>query len=460
MRLSRLAVLAVALSAPLRAQDVTPATPTSFSAKLHFTSYADMWFESNRPAYFAVFELTHDYLVQLYPASPYERTRLAGSGTGGYSREATTYGRPDIYMAQRAILGSGLYRYAVNAGRFSDAQMHTLLLVSSTRPLAIGMPADAFRLQTELGRLGHSFDLDRESAITALINLITPDASDDEVAVDLIPVMPSQLWYPVSAFDASYGNLYCRNDFHSVYFWTPWQFSESFCNPFYLNPWFRPTKYGPGTPPVPTTRATEEIVAMPLKLLNDGHSTSNPEEIRRIIDQLKDYDAARGYGTPARVAGMGGAEVNYRQTVGDSRRTLGSPATDARNANGSQFSGTSNTPADIHRGTPGPTSSGRTLGGVTPNTADRNSGGSASTHDRAGDDGFRSRPTPQYRTPAQPAGETRQTPQSGRSGTEQRSEPRSEPRSAPQAHSAPAPTAAPSTPPPARSDVSKPAAKP
>ena len=330
MRLVRLFVLATALTAPLGGQDVTRTSSVPLTASLHFTSYEDLWFESNQPAYFAVFELTHDRLVQLHPYWKSDRTQAASTG---YARGSTLAGRPNLYLAQRSLFNTGLvgdgYGYASYGpfpNRFETGELHTLLLVASRMPLRIGSPMDAFSLQIELSRRGHSFDLDRDSGIDALVTLITDGASDADVAVDLLPVDPRQLWYASSAYGMSYGSLYCTHRFSSVYDWFPWQFSDYYCNPFFLNPWLPPVP--PPQPAPGPQRVTETLVPVPIKLVNEGNATSNPEEIRRILARLREYDAPRATGFIDRTAtpGMAGAEANHRQPATEARRSFSMPS--------------------------------------------------------------------------------------------------------------------------------------
>lgn len=362
MRLVRLFVLAMALGAPLSAQDVTPALPGPLTATLHFASYGDMWFESNQPAYFAVFELTHDRLVQLHPYWKSDRMQAASTG---YARGSTMAGRPNVYLAQRSLYNASMagygYGYGAYPNRFETGELHTLLLVASRQPLHIGAPMDALKLQIELSRRGHSFDLDHESGIDALINLITDGASDDDVAVDLLPVDPQQLWYASSAYGLpSSLNMYCANRFSSVYDWFPWQFSDYYCNPYYLNPWLPPV---PAPAPAGPPRVTEEMVAVPIKMLNDGHATSDPEEIRRIIDRLREYDAQRATGFIDRAAtpGMGGAEANNRQPATEVRRTFSMPSAPSGQGSAGGGSAASRGPYEPHRASPYTRSTPRTF---------------------------------------------------------------------------------------------------
>lgn len=434
MRRVRLLVLAAALGAPLGAQDVTPAPADPLTATLHFASYSDMWFESNQPAYFAVFELTHDRLVQLHPYWSADRKQAA---TTGYARGSLLAGHPSIYLAQRSLVSSRRYGYGYGydygayPSRFAIGELHTLLLVASRQPLHIGSPMDAMQLQYELSRRGHAFDLDRDSGVDALVNLITDGASDDDVAVDLLPVDPQQLWYTSSAYGLpSSTSLYCANRFSGIYDWFPWQFSDYYCNPYYLNPWIPPVPT-----PLPTPgpqRVTEQMVAVPLKMLNGGNSTSDPEEIRRVIDRLREYDAQRatGFIDRAPVPGMGGAETNNRLPATEVHRTFTMPSAPTGQGSIGGNSGTSRGTYEPHRTSPYTRSTPRTF--TSPSSP---SNGGYSTSARPDRSSMPDRARPQGARPTE--------------GLQQISSPRF---NAPSAASAPAPAPA-----PARIETARPA---
>ena len=373
MRFARLALMALALAAPLRAQDVTPVSSGPLTATLHFASYGDMWFDANKPAYFAVFDLTYNNLVQLHP---YWGSQSDGPAASGASRQAAMYGRPNVYMAQRSTMYANMYGSPYGypmTSRVANGGMHTLLLVASTRPLSIGSPMQIQRLLNELTRRGHTFDLDREEGIEALVNLITPGARDDEVAVDLLPVQSSQLWASDIGYDGGAPTIYCGSRFSSVYDWFPWQFTDYYCNPRYLNPYFPP----PAPPaPVSPTRATEAMVAVPLKMYN-SNSTSDPEEIRRVIDRLREYDAQRAANGYIDRSGIGGAEANNLHQPGDSRRTFSTPLAPTGQGAAVSRNAPASGPNDMHRPAPVP-ANGRTFSdqgyrGSTPSYAPRRS---------------------------------------------------------------------------------------
>ncbi|MBI1808457.1 MAG: hypothetical protein HYR75_01055 [Gemmatimonadetes bacterium] len=404
MRLARLALLALTLGAPLRAQDVTPASTAPLTATLHFASYGDMWFDSNRPAYFAVFELSSQNLYQLYPTWGRQGQDAL---TTAYAPSAATYGRPNLYFAQRQIYYDRMWSYATYPGRSYLGEMHTLLLVASTRPLNIGSPLEADRLQWTLARQGHAFDLDRDSGIDALVALVTPGASDDEVAVDMMMVDPSQVW-GANAYDASGAtglSLYCPGRFDSIYDWMPWEFSDYYCNPYYLNPYFPPTP----AQPLPPQRTTEEMVAIPLKMKDGTNQTSDPEEIRRVMDRLREYDANRSMGMTIYTPGMGGPEGANRHAGDNSRRVFsptGSSNSPGRStgSTGSFGSGgaAAQGPNDNHRAMPSPSNpGGRSFRPSSPSSP--SSPGAAPVSARSFE-GAVSMPSPRFFSPPSSAG--------------------------------------------------------
>ncbi len=328
MRFARALTLFLFAATPLAAQQPTvinQPTAEPLKATLHFTGYGLASYESNKPAYVALFDVTRDGLSQVYPASRYQ-SELATTFrylNNGIARGYGGFRSPLFYSATYGWSG---YQYG---SYISATQWHTLLLVASTAPLKMGYAlSNEIRLTNAMYRQGLGFRMDTDAGIEFIIKQIAPENTDAEVTMDWVDVPPSQY----SMYGDYYANAYQNPCFSSFAFLGGYWPTGRCPMGWYWNPaaQFAPAQISVAKPVRPNVDTLAKVDGGKLSATAkaDGKQQS-PDEIRRIVQQLRDAEGGNIYA----IDKLGGARTATRQGYnGDGGDSFGGPGRSRDNA--------------------------------------------------------------------------------------------------------------------------------
>lgn len=318
MRIVRALTLTLLVALPLASQQPTVVrqpTAAPLSARLNYSGSGYISFESNRPAYVALFDVTHSGLRQLYPESRYQAelattfryvdTPIAHGGSGFRS--------PLFWNAMYGWSGYGFGNY------LASPQWHTLLLVASTSPLTMGYAmANELKLSNALYRQGLGFRMDTDEGFSAIVSQLSPTEADAEVTMDWIDVPPTM--YP--GYNGFNAGGFCFPAFGFLTGFNTYYTSAAYCGyQRYLNSLRGLVASGPVTtakPVSPVDTAATVGGGDKTNRTRNGGGAQSSEEIRRIVQQLRD---AEGGGRSATYK-LGGATTatrgGYRDDVAGS----------------------------------------------------------------------------------------------------------------------------------------------
>jgi hypothetical protein len=343
--------LAFLIAAPLAAQSSVPLKATL----TYNESSAETNFESNKPAYFALFDVTRQSMLQVYPAAQYEYDR---GGDITFGRVNWFHTRTNSYFD--SYLGWGTQPYgpsggwptgwlsqasAANWGGFGgnwltgSGDSHTLLLVASTSPLNVSAGLKSqIGLRQVLFNKGYRFRLDSDDALDALIESISPSDPEAEVAIDWVVTQASPLMVYEARFNPRlslpyYGYSYCYSAVLMGYYFVPSYYASVYCSIIPRN-LLGGIAQGPAVgaiAPSPTSPPTTIVEGVLTKKAEDMNGTSGrkDEAIRQIYQTLKDADERRVAGYVPSPVGGAGTGVVRNGSDGGRTRIGGSGATDA-----------------------------------------------------------------------------------------------------------------------------------
>ena len=214
MRVMRIAVVLAVAAQPLAAQAAVQAQTSragALTAEIHYTTAGDAWFETSRPAYVALFDVSRGGVAQLYPTFTQQATELSGTSV-----------RVDL---RSRFAGPGLVSLSTPSPAL-DAQgwPHTLLLVASTMPLRVGNSwTTNIALNNDLVRDHQWNTLSTDEGVAAVIRLVRPLDWGAEVVTDQVqtatPVMyASSLTHDPTTVGIAYS---CNDAMHTFVSLTP-----------------------------------------------------------------------------------------------------------------------------------------------------------------------------------------------------------------------------------------------
>ena len=292
MRFARALTLTLLVALPLVAQQptvVNQPTAEPLSARLNYTGGGLVSFESNRPAFVALFDVTRDGLRQLYPESRYQ-AELATSFRYLSSPVSRGYGGFHSPLFWNSMYGWSGYGFG---GYLTAPQWHTLLLVASSAPMKLGHAmSNELQISNALFRQGLGFRMDTDEGFSAIIKQISPTEGDAEITMDWLDVPPSM--YPTyNGYQA--GGL-C---FPAFGFLTGFGFQSTYANTAYCG-YQRSLAYAQRfitRGPIPAAKPVTPIDTTLAKVGSDkgsgttaGNGKQSQESIRRIVQQLRDAE--------------------------------------------------------------------------------------------------------------------------------------------------------------------------
>ena len=331
MRFARALTLTLFVALPIGAQQptvVNQPTAEPLSARLNYTGGGLVSFESNRPAFVALFDVTRDGLRQLYPESRYQ-AELATSFrylTNPVSRGFGGFRSPLFWNSMYGWSGYGF------GGYLTSPQWHTLLLVASSAPLRMGYAmSNEIRVSNALYRQGLGFRMDTDAGFAAIIQQISPTGSDAEITMDWLDVPPSM--YPGYGMYST-GAL-CYPAFGFLTGFNATYIDSTYCGfQRYLNYGQLIAANGPFTKVKPVTPIDTAATAGGTEKSNGtkaGAGKQSGEEIRRIVQQLRDAEG----GNVSAMYKMGGATTATRGGYRDNGTGSGVDGAGRTRGNGS-----------------------------------------------------------------------------------------------------------------------------
>lgn len=345
MRLTRVAAFAALFGSVLSAQ--TPRRQASnngaLEADLHYAAGSDTWVSTNKPAFVALFDVSRTGISQVYPTFSAQAAypignehRLVSVGQGGIG-----------VVGSSGLFGGGSLYSNASWGGGVGGWPHTLLLVASTSPLRVSSPwSTNLDLNHKLIQR-HLIDLQMDSGIETIIDMIRPLDPDAEMAYDRVDGIQARAaqYLAMDGFGASHpvGPTFINC---SLVDYT--QLSTigtgMLLRPVCLNPFPKPPTV-PIVPPKDTTTGT--TIATPAsatRRVTETRNISDPEEIRRFMEsqtgRRSDANAMN------RVGGMSVEKQNSQN----------SPTPDKSTANVNRRQGDG---ADVKPNTPRPTNTDR-----------------------------------------------------------------------------------------------------
>jgi len=317
MRIVRALTLTVLVALPLASQQPTVVNqPTApLSARLNYNGSGYISFESNRPAYVALFDLTRSGLRQLYPESRYQ------------AELATTFRYLDTPISRGGggfrspLFWNSMYGWSgYGFGNFlASPQWHTLLLVASTTPLKMGYAlSNELKLSNALYRQGLGFRMDTDEGFSAIVSQLLPTEGDAEVTMDWLDVPPSM--HP--AYSEFSAGSFCLPAFGFLTGFNAYYTNSAYCGyQRYVNSLRGLIASGPVTsakPVVPVDTAATVGGRDKTNGTRNGGGAQSQEEIRRIVQQLRDAEG----GNRSATYKLGGATTatrgGYRDDVAGS----------------------------------------------------------------------------------------------------------------------------------------------
>ena len=191
MRLTRVTAFAALFGSVVSAQ--VPARQASagagaLEADLHYATGTDTWISTSKPAFVALFDLTRTGVTQLYPTF----SAQAANPVGNEHRFVSLgQGVPGLFGAWGLFYPASLFTNGIWGGGMGSWP-HTLLLVASTSPLRVASPfATNLRLNHDLIQR-HFIDLQSETGVETIIDMIRPLDPDAEMAYDRVDAIPAR----------------------------------------------------------------------------------------------------------------------------------------------------------------------------------------------------------------------------------------------------------------------------